>query len=184
MSNAFRSQFELHIATIARSIRACFHCIQNSVSFSWQVSAHYIIPIWPKVGISWMLPVGWFLRNALSNNENYPNGLFPFLSFTILAVACITIVGAEGYCWTWSQSMTHAHTYKLGRTPLSEPSASWSFSIWQHKTRETDIHAPRRDLNPQSSRESSGRPTPTRPLIQDFRAWSDLNSVLLLSCRR
>ena len=34
------------------------------------------------------------------------------------------IVSVEGYCLTWSHSVTHTHTYTLGGTPLEDGSAS------------------------------------------------------------
>jgi len=116
--------------------------------------------------------------------RNIHTWLFSFLSFTFLTFVYLTIVGVDGYCCTWSHSMAQTHTNSVGllwtkHRPFRRPLPD---NI-QH-LRENDIHAPWRDWNQQSLRESGGRPTPTRPIIQYFRTWSDLNSVLSLTCRR
>jgi len=72
-----------------------------------------------------------------------------FLSFLPSFTVCLLyllIICADGYYCTWSHSVTqtHIHTYKHGRTPLDEGSASRKTSTWQLITLTTDSHAPGR----------------------------------------
>jgi len=84
-----------------------------------------------------------------------------FLSifFLILTSFYLTVVGVEGYCCTWSHSMTHTH--KLSRTPLDEELAfRRDLSTWKHTTLTGDRHlCPQQDSNPKSQQANARRPT-------------------------
>jgi hypothetical protein len=75
-----------------------------------------------------------------------------------LSSLMLVIVGLEGYCCTWSHSVTQTHTVELLWTrnrPVSEN------STWQYATLLRDRHScPRRYSNPQSQKASGRRQTP------------------------
>jgi hypothetical protein len=60
------------------------------------------------------------------------------ISYCFLGLTNLLIVGVEGYCCTWSYSVTHTHSHSHTRantlvmTPLNEGSAGADTSTWKH----------------------------------------------------
>ena len=80
---------------------------------------------------------------------------FPF--FLSLTYFCLLIVGAEGYCCTWSHSMTHTHPVGLLWT-RDRPAAEAS-SCTRHTTHNRLTSLPPAGLKPQPRQASGRRPT-------------------------
>jgi len=94
----------------------------------------------------------------LGRNTNYK------IFFIVTSLYPLT-VGVEGYCCTWSHSMTHTHT--LGRTPLEEVLTRRRHLYFAtHNTHNTHNRAytvyicPRQDSNP-PAQQASGRRLPS-----------------------
>ena len=144
----------LHSLKVAQLLRsaACLHTNQSRSYLNHFVSE---CSLW----------VGFLGIPFVTMRTNHTE-LFSFLILTFLIFVYITFVGAEGYCCPSSHS---THTHLVGLLWMTHRPVGRPLPDNIQRLPETDIHAPRRDWNPQSPRESGGRPTPTRPLIQDFR---------------
>jgi hypothetical protein len=91
----------------------------------------------------------WRHHNPLKRRiaSSRPHGVTSF--FLILSTFYLLIVGLEGYCCTWSQSMTHTRARALGKKPLEEGSARRRY-LWvtTHNTHKRQISMPPAGFEP------------------------------------